>query len=75
MRQLRRVMFQILCVIAMLAASVTAVATGAQASVPNRWGFAVVNVTSGIPDPNHQAGSWGRASTSASLPAGSGRRS
>ncbi|MEU3167066.1 hypothetical protein [Streptosporangium sp. NPDC006930] len=58
MLQLRRVMFQILCVIAMLAASVTAAATGAQAAVPNRWGFAVVDVTSGVPDINHQAGSW-----------------
>jgi len=58
MPQLRRVVFRILCVIALLAASVIAAATGAQAAVPNRWGFAVVDVTSGVPDLNHQAGSW-----------------
>src|SRR5258708_1002944 len=30
----------------------------AQASVPDNWGFAYVNTPSGVPDPNHQAGSW-----------------
>ena len=30
----------------------------AQASVPDNWGFAYVNTPSGVPDINHQAGSW-----------------
>jgi hypothetical protein len=30
----------------------------AQASVPDNWGFAYVNTPSGVPDLNHQAGSW-----------------
>ncbi|MEV4377770.1 hypothetical protein [Streptosporangium sp. NPDC049644] len=54
MRQLLGVITGILCVVAMLATGVTA----AQAAVPDRWGFAVVDVTSGIPNPSHQAGSW-----------------
>ena len=32
--------------------------TAAQASVPDNWGFAYVNTSSGVPDINHQAGSW-----------------
>src|SRR5215472_15484800 len=32
--------------------------TAAQASVPDNWGFAYVNTPSGVPDVNHQAGSW-----------------
>jgi hypothetical protein len=39
-----------------LAAAV--VAAPAQAAVPDHWGFAYVNIPSGIPDPSHQAGSW-----------------
>ncbi|MGS2640980.1 hypothetical protein [Streptosporangium sp. LJ11] len=73
MRQLRRAMLRILCVIAMLTAGITATATGAQASVPNRWGFAVVNVTSGIPDVNHQAGSWGVGFNVSVTPGGVGQ--
>jgi hypothetical protein len=30
----------------------------AQASVPDSWGFAYVNTPKGVPDLNHQAGSW-----------------
>src|SRR5215469_1560206 len=30
----------------------------AQASVPDNWGFAYVDTPSGVPDVNHQAGSW-----------------
>jgi len=30
----------------------------AQAAVPDNWGFAYVNTPSGVPDVNHQAGSW-----------------
>ncbi|MGV9778095.1 hypothetical protein [Streptosporangium sp. NPDC003464] len=50
---------RILCVMSMLAAGLTAVAASAEAAVPNRWGFAHVNVNSGIPDLARQAGSWG----------------
>ncbi|GAA3006773.1 hypothetical protein [Streptosporangium longisporum] len=50
--------FTILCVLAMLMTGLTAMATGARAAVPDRWGFALVNITSGIPDPSHQAGNW-----------------
>ncbi|MBV9384664.1 MAG: hypothetical protein JOY82_18250 [Streptosporangiaceae bacterium] len=35
-----------------------AVPAQAAAAVPNHWGFAYVNVPTGIPDPSHQAGSW-----------------
>src|SRR5690349_15398889 len=44
-----------------LAASALALAAGtAQAAIPDEWGFAFVNKPSvpGIPDVNHQAGSW-----------------
>lgn len=33
----------------------------AQAAVPNRWGYAYVNVSSGVPVLSHQAGSWSGA--------------
>ncbi|MFC4584969.1 hypothetical protein [Sphaerisporangium corydalis] len=59
MRQLRRVIARVLCITAMLAAGLTAVAGSAQAAVPKVWGFAFVNVTAGVPDLNHQAGTWG----------------
>ncbi len=47
-----------------LAASALAVAAGgAQGAIPDQWGFAFVNKPSvpGIPDVNHQAGSWAPA--------------
>ncbi|GAA3821666.1 hypothetical protein GCM10022226_47440 [Sphaerisporangium flaviroseum] len=43
---------------ALLAAGLGSVATSAQASVPDRWGFAFVDTTSGVPSLAHQAGSW-----------------
>ncbi|MFC6086754.1 hypothetical protein [Sphaerisporangium aureirubrum] len=43
---------------ALIAAGLAAITTSADAAIPNRWGFAHVNVLSGIPDPAHQAGSW-----------------
>ncbi|WP_214416693.1 hypothetical protein [Sphaerisporangium fuscum] len=58
MRQLRRVVLRLLLITTMLATGIAAVATGAAAAVPDRWGFALVDVTSGIPSPSHQAGSW-----------------
>ncbi|MBB2911318.1 hypothetical protein FHS43_002583 [Streptosporangium becharense] len=51
-------MSRLLFVAMMLLAGLASVAPGAQAAVPDKWGFAVVDVTSGVPDPNHQAGSW-----------------
>ncbi|MFC4532391.1 hypothetical protein [Sphaerisporangium dianthi] len=58
MRRPRKVLSRLLCIIAMLAAGLTTAATGAQAAVPDRWGFALVDTTSGTPDLTHQAGSW-----------------
>ncbi|MER6174255.1 hypothetical protein [Streptosporangium sp. NPDC001681] len=69
MRQSLRVVIGILCVVAMLAAGVTT----AQAAVPNRWGFAVVDVTSGIPNPGHQAGSWPGGFNVTVTPGGAGQ--
>ncbi|WP_214109168.1 hypothetical protein [Acrocarpospora catenulata] len=54
---LRRILLAVLS-LAMAAAGLTALGGQAQAAVPNRWGFAFVDVPSGVPDPNHQAGSW-----------------
>ncbi|MFI6318893.1 hypothetical protein ACIBG8_15295 [Nonomuraea sp. NPDC050556] len=45
-----------LAALASVAATQTALA--AHAAVPNRWGFAYVDIPSGIPNPSHQAGSW-----------------
>jgi len=44
--------------VAVLAAAGLLWAGPARASVPDSWGFAYVNIPSGVPDPNHQAGSW-----------------
>ncbi|WP_147269038.1 hypothetical protein [Sphaerisporangium album] len=73
MRQLRKVLLRFLCVAAMLAAGLTAAGTSAHAATPNRWGFAVVNVTSGVPDLNHQAGSWPAGPTVTVSPGGVGQ--
>ncbi|GII83893.1 hypothetical protein Ssi03_18830 [Sphaerisporangium siamense] len=58
MRRLRNVLLRILCVVSALAAGLTAAGTSARAAVPDRWGFAVVDVQNGVPDLSHQAGSW-----------------
>ncbi|WP_326825005.1 hypothetical protein [Streptosporangium sp. NBC_01756] len=71
--RLRKAIIRILCVLSVLAAGLIAVATGAQASVPNRWGFAHVNLTSGIPDPAHQAGSWAPGFNVSVAPGGVGQ--
>ena len=44
--------------VGVLAATGIVWAGPAQASVPDNWGFAYVNTPSGVPDLNHQAGSW-----------------
>ncbi|MFC7648524.1 hypothetical protein ACFQX6_54865 [Streptosporangium lutulentum] len=49
---------RLLCVTVLLASGL-AMATSAQAAVPDRWGFAYVNAYSGVPSLAHQAGSWG----------------
>ncbi|MEU4832313.1 hypothetical protein [Streptosporangium sp. NPDC023615] len=64
---------RILCVLALLSVGLTAAATSAQASVPNRWGFALVNITSGVPDPAHQAGSWSAGFNVSVTPGGVGQ--
>jgi hypothetical protein len=58
MSQLRRVISKILCVTALIAGGLVAISTSADAAIPNKWGFAHVNLLNGIPDPAHQAGSW-----------------
>ncbi|MET8158666.1 hypothetical protein ABZT47_20000 [Sphaerisporangium sp. NPDC005289] len=67
MRRPRKVLARLLSITAMLTAmltgGLTAAATGAQAAVPDKWGFAFVDTTSGTPDPTHQAGSWSAGST------------
>ncbi|WP_347586357.1 hypothetical protein [Acrocarpospora sp. B8E8] len=54
---LRRILLALVSA-ALVAAGLTALSGPAQAAVPNRWGFALVNIPSGVPDPSHQAGSW-----------------
>ncbi len=73
MSRLRRVILRMLCITAVLAGGLTSVSTSAQAAVPNRWGFAYVNTTSGVPDPNHQAGSWPPGPTVTVTPGGVGQ--
>ncbi|MFC0866179.1 hypothetical protein ACFHYQ_28160 [Sphaerimonospora cavernae] len=47
-----------LLVIAMVVAGLALGDGGARAAVPDRWGFALVDTTSGVPSLSHQAGSW-----------------
>ena len=44
--------------VGVLAATGIVWAGPAQAAVPDNWGFAYVDTPSGVPDVNHQAGSW-----------------
>ncbi|MDH2425265.1 hypothetical protein [Sphaerisporangium sp. TRM90804] len=64
---------RMLCITALLAAGLTAVATAAGAAVPNRWGFAHVNVNNGVPDIARQAGSWPAGPTVTVTPGGIGQ--
>ncbi|WP_433501259.1 hypothetical protein ACQP1K_13655 [Sphaerimonospora sp. CA-214678] len=58
MRRLKALLVRSFLAIAMIVAGLGAGATGAQAAVPNLWGFALVDTTSGVPSTAHQAGSW-----------------
>ncbi|WP_433496736.1 hypothetical protein ACQP1K_17220 [Sphaerimonospora sp. CA-214678] len=49
---------RIVFTVALVAAGLGSAATGAQAAVPDRWGFALVDVPSGVPNLTYQAGSW-----------------
>ncbi|MFC6080230.1 hypothetical protein [Sphaerisporangium aureirubrum] len=63
MRKLRDVLLRMLCLVSVLTAGVTAANPSAHAAAPDRWGFAVVDVTSGVPSLSHEAGSWPTGST------------
>lgn len=54
MSRLSRVLLGVLVALGL----VQVAAAPAQAAVPNRWGYAYVNVPSGVPSLAHQAGSW-----------------
>ncbi|MEV7010546.1 hypothetical protein [Streptosporangium sp. NPDC051022] len=54
----RKAITGILCVLVTLAATFAAMAARAGTTVPNRWGFAYVDVFNGVPDLARQAGSW-----------------
>ncbi len=58
MRQSRKAITLFLCVVTVVVGGFAAVAAKAGAAVPNRWGFAYVDVPNGIPNLAHQAGSW-----------------
>ncbi|GGK89083.1 hypothetical protein Sme01_02400 [Sphaerisporangium melleum] len=58
MTLLRTALSRLLTVIVMVAAGLAWTTAGAQAAVPDRWGFALVDISSGLPDLTHQAGSW-----------------
>lgn len=58
MRQLRKAFIRILSITALLLSGLAATAPSAQAAVPDRWGFALVDVNSGTPSLTYQAGSW-----------------
>ena len=49
-----------LATVGLIGATAAALASPAQAAIPDHWGFAYVNkpAVPGIPDVNHQAGSW-----------------
>ncbi|MEV4456456.1 hypothetical protein [Microbispora sp. NPDC049633] len=66
MRLLRTVVTRLLLLCAMVAAGAVAGAGAANAAVPDVWGFAYVNVTSGVPSMAHQAGSWAAGNVSVS---------
>ncbi|GAA4190772.1 hypothetical protein AB0C10_15600 [Microbispora amethystogenes] len=58
MRLLRTVVIRLLVMVAMVAGGTTAAAGAASAAVPDVWGFAYVNTSSGVPNLSYQAGSW-----------------
>ncbi|MEU6409084.1 hypothetical protein [Microbispora sp. NPDC046933] len=72
MRLLRTVVNRLLLLCAVVAAGATAGAGAANAAVPDVWGFAYVDVTSGVPNLAYQAGSWAPGPTVTVSPGGSG---
>ena len=58
MSRLRSAAVKALCVMAVIAAGLSSAVASAWAAVPDRWGFAYVNITGGVPDLAHQAWSW-----------------
>lgn len=58
MHLLRKAFTRLLLVCAMVAGGAVAGAGAANAAVPDVWGFAYVDTTSGVPNPSYQAGSW-----------------
>lgn len=58
LRHLKALLVRSLLVVAMIAAGLGTGAAGARAAVPDVWGFALVDTTSGVPSTAHQAGSW-----------------
>lgn len=58
LKLLRRLTSRIVFITALVAAGLGSAATGAQAAVPDNWGFALVDVSTGTPDLSYQAGSW-----------------
>ncbi|MEV7007245.1 hypothetical protein [Streptosporangium sp. NPDC051022] len=73
MRRLRRALLGVLCVTVMLVTGLASAVTSAQAAVPDRWGFAFVDVFSGTPTLAHQAGSWSSASVVTVSPGATGQ--
>ncbi|MEV4456454.1 hypothetical protein [Microbispora sp. NPDC049633] len=69
---LRNVVIRILLMCAVVAAATVAGAGAANAAVPDVWGFAFVNTTSGVPSPAYQAGSWAPGPTVSVTSGGSG---
>ncbi|MEU8276259.1 hypothetical protein ACFYOK_13625 [Microbispora bryophytorum] len=58
MRLLRNVFTRLLLLFAMVAAGAAAGSGTANAAVPDAWGFAYVDTSSGVPNLSYQAGSW-----------------
>ncbi|WP_157520743.1 hypothetical protein [Herbidospora daliensis] len=63
---------RILLSVAVALGVIQVAAPTAQAAVPNRWGFAYVNVPAGIPSLSHQAGSWPSGFNVSVTPGGAG---
>lgn len=58
MHRLRKVMIRLLSIAALAATVLVAAPAGAQAAVPDKWGFALVNPGPTPPIVTQQAGSW-----------------
>ncbi|GAA3006778.1 hypothetical protein [Streptosporangium longisporum] len=69
----RKAIFGILCLLALFSTGLPAASASAQASVPDRWGFALVTATSGTPPAAYQAGSWPAGFTVGVTPGGVGQ--